>query len=71
MKWLIPLGFLTLGLHLSWLALDDYHGWRASLELGDPSGAEIHEVPLWGELPGALALILLAAFLAGRWSVRK
>ena len=39
------------------------------MTLGDPSGAEIYEVEFWPEVTVSLILIMLAAFLTGRWSV--
>lgn len=70
-RWLIPAGCFALGLYLLRLSFDDYAKWQEYLTLGDSSGAEIHEVEFWPTMLVSIALILLSAFLAGRWSVRR
>ena len=70
-RWLIPTGCLIFGLYVLRLSYGAYAKWQEYLALGDPSGAEIYEVEFWPELSISLLLILLSAFLAGRWSVRR
>ena len=70
-RWLIPAGCLTLGLYVLRLSYRTYAKWNEYVVLGDLSGAEIYEVEFWPKMSIALALILLSAFLAGRWSVRR
>ncbi len=48
-----------------------YAKWQEYLALGDHSGAEAYEVEFWPEVSLALSLILLAAFLVGRWSLAR
>ena len=70
-RWLIPAGCFALGLYMLRLSYRTYAKWHENVVLGDLSGAEIYEVEFWLKMPIALALILLSAFLAGRWSVRR
>ena len=69
-RWLIPVGCLALGLYGLRLSYRAYAKWQEYLALGDPSGAEAYEVEFWPEVSISLSLIILSAFLAGRWSVR-
>jgi hypothetical protein len=69
-RWLVPAGCLALGLYLLRLSYRAYAKWQEYVTLGDFSGAEAYEVEFWPEVSVALFLILLAAFLAGRWSRR-
>lgn len=71
LRWLFPAGCLALGLQVLRLSYRAYAKWQEYLALGDPSGAEAYEVEFWPELSLALALILLGAFLAGRWSLAR
>jgi hypothetical protein len=48
-----------------------YAKWYEYVTLGDLSGAEAYEVEFWPELVIAIFLIMLAAFVAGRWSRRQ
>ena len=70
LRWLVPAGLVALGLYLLRLSYQAYAKWQENVALGDLSGAEAYEVEFWPEAVGALILLLLAAFLAGRWSVR-
>lgn len=70
MRWLIPTGCIAVGLELLRRAFRAYAEWQELLALGDPSGAELPETEFWLLISGALPLIMLAAFLAGRWSGR-
>ena len=71
LRWLIPAACLALGLALLRLSYRAHAKWQEYLALGDPSGAETYEVEFWPEVSLALTLILLGAFLAGRWSVAR
>ena len=71
LRWLIPAGCLALGLYVLRLSYRAYAKWQEYLALGDFSGAEAYEVEFWPEVSLSLALILLGAFLAGRWSVAR
>lgn len=68
LRWLVPLACLALGLYGLSLSYRAYTKWQELITLGDPSGAEIYEVEFWPEVTISLLLIVLAAFLAGRWS---
>ena len=70
LRWLVPAGLVALGLHLLRLSYRAYAKWQEYVLLGDLSGAEAYEVEFWPEVVAAVALLLLGAFLAGRWSVR-
>lgn len=70
-RWLIPVGSFALGLYLLHRAFHAYARWQELLALGDPSGAELPETEYRLFTAGALFLILLSAFIAGRWSVRR
>ncbi len=70
-RWLLPAGCSGFGIYALRLSYLDYAMWQEYLALGDPSGAELYEVNFWLELPAAVSLIFLGAFLAGRWSVRQ
>lgn len=69
-RWLVPVGCLALGLYVLRLSYRAYAKWHEYVVLGDLSGAEVYEVEFWPEVSISLMLILLSAFLAGRWSVR-
>lgn len=69
-RWLIPAGCFLFGLELLRRAFRAYADWQELLAVGDPSGAELPATDFWLLISGALPLIVLAAFLAGRWSRR-
>ena len=69
-RWLFPAGFLAVGLYALHLSYRAHAKWVEYIALGDPSGAEVYEVEFWPEASVAVFLLLLSAFLAGRWSVR-
>jgi len=69
LRWLVPPACLAIGLYGLRLSYRAYAKWQEYITLGDPSGAEIYEVEFWPEVTVSLLLIVLAAFLAGRWSV--
>lgn len=69
-RWLVPISCLALGLYVLRLSYRAYAKWQEYVMLGDLSGAEVYEVEFWPEVSISLVLILLSAFLAGRWSVR-
>ena len=71
LRWLLSVGCLALGLYVLRLSYRAHAKWQEYLALGDPSGAEAYEVEFWPEVLLALFLILLSAFLAGRWSVTR
>ena len=71
LPWLVPLALVSLGLFVLRLAFMAYGKWQIYLAEGDLSGAEAYEVEFWPEAVAALVLLLLGAFLAGRWSVRR
>ena len=71
LRWLLPAGCLAFGLYVLRLAFHAYAKWQEKLAIGDLSGAEAYEVEFWPEVSLAVALILSAAFLAGRWSVAR
>jgi hypothetical protein len=71
LRWLVPPVCLALGLYGLRLSYRAYAKWQELIALGDPSGAEIYEVEFWPEVTVSLLLIVLAAFLAGRWSVAR
>jgi hypothetical protein len=71
LRWLVPPVLLALGLYGLRLSYRAYAKWQELITLGDPSGAEIYEVEFWPEVTVALLLIVLAAFLAGRWSAGR
>ncbi|MDH3703936.1 MAG: hypothetical protein OEU46_21790 [Alphaproteobacteria bacterium] len=70
-RWLFPAGCLALGLYVLRLSYRAHAKWMEYLALGDHSGAEVYEVEFWPEFVIAIFLLLLAAFVAGRWSVRR
>ena len=69
-RWIVPAGLIALGLYLLRLSYRAYAKWQENINIGDLSGAEAYEVEFWPEAVAAVALLLLGAFLAGRWSVR-
>ena len=69
LRWLAPAGFLALGLYGLRLSYRAYAKWQENVTLGDMSAAEVYEVEFWPEVTVSLLLIVLGAFLAGRWSV--
>ena len=69
-RWLIPASGLVLGLYVLRLSYTAYAKWQQYIAQGDYSGAEAYEVEFWPEVSLAVFLILLSAFLAGRWSGR-
>lgn len=69
LRWLIPAAGLALGFYVLHLSYEAYAKWQEYIALGDFSGAEAYEVELWAEASIALALIMISAFLVGRWSV--
>ena len=69
LRWLVPPVCLAVGLYALFLSYRAYAKWQEYIALGDPSGAEIYEVEFWPEITVSLFLIVLGAFLAGRWSV--
>jgi len=69
LRWLVPVGCLGLGLYGLRLSYRAYAFWQELIALGDHSGAEIPETEFWLEVSISLPLIVLGAFLAGRWSV--
>lgn len=69
-RWLIPAASLALGLYVLRLSYTAYAKWQEYIALGDFSGAEAYEVEFWPEVSVSVFLILLSAFLAGRWSGR-
>lgn len=71
LRWLFPAGCLALGLYMLRLSYRAYAKWYEYVTLGDLSGAEAYEVEFWPELVIAIFLIMLAAFVAGRWSRRQ
>ncbi len=66
--WLIPSVCTALGLYFLSLSYRAYAKWHEYVTLGDHSGAEVYEVEFWPEVSVGLALIILSAFLAGRWT---
>ena len=71
LRWLLPLGLVALGLFVLRLSLSAYAMWQEYLAIGDYSGAEAYEVEFWPEVVVAVSLLLLGAFIAGRWSRRS
>ena len=69
-RWLFPASCFALGLYLLRQSYRAYAKWQEYLTLGDPSGAEAYEVEFWPEAFIAVLLLILGAFLAGRWSRR-
>ena len=69
LHWLVPPACLALGLYGLRLSYRAYAFWQELIALGDRSGAEIPETEFWLEVSISLPLIVLGAFLAGRWSV--
>lgn len=70
LRWLVPACCLFAGLYGLFRALRAYAKWQEFLALKDISGAEAFEMEFWPEISLSLFLVLLGAFLAGRWSVR-
>lgn len=71
LRWLVPAAGLALGLYMLRLSYKAYAKWQEYIALGDSSGAEVYEVEFWPEISISLTLILISAFLAGRWSATK
>ncbi len=69
LRWLVPPAFIAVGLYGLRLSYRAYAKWQELIALGDPSGAELPETEFWLEVTISLLLIVLGAFLAGRWSV--
>jgi len=69
LRWLVPPACMALSLYPLRLSYRTYVKWQEYIALGDTSGAEIPETEFWLEVSIGLLLIVLAAFLAGRWSV--
>ena len=69
LRWLVPPACLALGLYGLRLSYRAYAFWQELIALGDHSGAELPETEFWLEVSISLPLIVLGAFLAGRWSV--
>lgn len=65
-----PLLCLGLGAWLMHLSLRAHARWQIHLAEGDLSGAEAYEVEFWPEFYVGLVLVVLGAFLAGRWLFR-
>lgn len=70
-RWLIPAGCFVLGLYVLRLSYRAYAKWHEYLILGDLSGAEAYEVEFWPEFVVAIFLVMLGAFLVGRWTTRR
>lgn len=71
LRWLALLAMAVLGLYLIAMSYPAYALWQEYLALGDMSGAEFYEIDFkWRVVIGA-PLLLLATFLAGRWSRRS
>ena len=70
-RWPVPAGRLALGLQVLRLSYGTYAKWQEYLALDDHSGAEVYEVGFWPAVSVSVLLILLGAFPAGRWSVRR
>lgn len=69
--WLLPAGLVALGLYGLSLSYRAYAKLQENLAIGDLSLVEAYEIEFWAEAPVSLLLIVLGAFLAGRWSVRR
>ena len=69
LRWLVPPVCLAVGLYGLCLSYRAYSFWQELVVLGDHSGAELPETEFWLEVSVSLPLIVLGAFLAGRWSV--
>ena len=69
--WLLPAGLIALGLYGLSLSYRAYAKLQENLAIGDHSLIEAYEIEFWAEAPVSLFLIVLGAFLAGRWSARR
>lgn len=69
-RWLFPIVCFAIGSYLLHLSFRAYAKWRQALADSDMSLVEAYEMEFWPEVSVGLLLILLAAFLAGRWSMR-
>ena len=69
LRWLVPPACLALGLYGLRLSYRAHAKWQEYIALGDPSGAELPETEFWLDVSISLLLMMLGAFLAGRWSV--
>ncbi len=69
LRWLVPPVCLALGLYALRLSYRAHAEWQEYIALGDPSGAELPETEFWLAVSISLLLMMLGAFLAGRWSV--
>ncbi len=69
-RWLFSAACFAVGLYLLNLSFRAYANLQESLTTGDMSLVEAYEIEFWSEVSVALFLILLSAFLAGRWSFR-
>ena len=68
LKWVLATASFAAGLYVLHSSYVSYGKWYHTLELGDPSGAELYEVEFWFKAPLAVFLILISTFLVGRWS---
>ncbi len=69
LPWLISLALFGLGFFLlqrSYVAYAKW--WQEYVVIGDFSSAELYEIEFWMQAVPALGLIVLGAFLVGRWS---
>lgn len=71
LKWVCVAICLLAGLFLLDRSYIAYGKWYHELKIGDVSGAEIYEVEFWFLAPPGVLLILVGAYLAGRWSVKR
>ncbi len=68
LRWFVPPVCLALGLYALRSSYRAYAKWQEYIALGDPSGAELYEIEFWPKFAVSMVLIVLGAFLAGRWS---
>ncbi len=71
LKWILAAAASATGLAVLRSSHQAYGRWYNLIEMGDRSGAEVHEVELWFTVPLALVLIVVSAFMAGRWSAKR
>ncbi len=67
LQWLLPVGLIALGLYGLRLSYHAFAKLQENLAIGDISLIEAYEIEFWAEAPASLLLIVLGAFLAGRW----
>ncbi len=71
LRWFVPIGSFAAAYYFLNLSYSAYVKWQEYVALGDFSGAEAYEVEFWAEITCGVGLILLGAFLAGRWSAKR